>query len=143
MPVMLRGRRVFRGRHVTVYFDLDRSGIARCAVGPELRNAVNDNTEQMRRHARALAERFTDTGRYRDSFQVVPGFETLPVEWPMRRVAADLVNTAPYSRTVEVGRGNRPARRVFGDTLEHFDALAKIEAAALRVKLPRKPSNRY
>lgn len=115
---------VFRGRHVIVTFEMDRVGIAKCAMGPELEAAVLHLANDV---AKPYAERISPRSKrqhqhYADSFVVVPGTAWIAA---MRRVAARLWNTAPHAAAVEWGNGSTNSRghRVLGKTLDHLNSL--------------------
>jgi hypothetical protein len=115
------GRPVFSGFNVIVRFELDRRGIAEIAVGPELRDAVNDIVEtRARPYAISISEAFRRTGQYIASFEVNATHVVLPPEYPMRRVAAELANTSDHALLVEVGSENNRAHHVMRRTLEHL-----------------------
>lgn len=119
--------RVFTGRHVIVRFVPDKAGIAKCAMGPELRAAVNHLAEHV---AKPYAERISprsnrdDHVHYADSFTVVPGTAWIAA---MQRVAARLFNTAPHAAAVEWGNGGANSRghRVLGRTLDHLNTMGR------------------
>lgn len=116
--------RVFTGRHVIVSFELDRAGLAKCAMGPELTAAV---THLATNTAKPYAERISPRSKrqhehYADSFAVVIDSEVIE---SMRRVAARLVNTAAHAAAVEWGNAKTHGRghRVLGRTLDHLNGL--------------------
>jgi hypothetical protein len=109
-----------------VRFVLNRKGIAACAVGPELKQAVHDIAEHRAKpFAEAISEQFRDTGEYAESFTVN---DTVTAEitrrWPMLRAAAELANTSGHALIVEVGTAatNGAGHRVLRKTLQHLDA---------------------
>lgn len=113
---------VYRGRNVTVEFELDRKGIAACAMGPELRASVLDLAEH---EAKPFAVSISphsnrqDHRHYADSFGIVPGAMMIR---RMRRVAAHLINSAPHAAAVEWGNERTPnGHRVLGRTLDHLN----------------------
>lgn len=115
---------VYRGTNVKVDFELNRKGIAECAMGIELRTSVLlCATVEAKPYARSISPRSdrNDPGHvhYQDSFHVVPGAVMIRA---MRRVAALLINNAPHATTVEWGN-NRvvSGHRVLGRTLDHLN----------------------
>jgi hypothetical protein len=121
---MAAGREVYRGRHVIVSFQMDRSGIAQIAMGPKLLAAVLDLAEtKAKPYAESISPRSDrdDHVHYADSFVVVPGTAWIAA---MRRVAARLYNTAPHAAAVEWGNAGVNARghRVLGRTLDHLNS---------------------
>lgn len=108
-----------------VRFVLNRKGIAACAVGPELKQAVHDIAEHRAKpFAEAISEQFRDTGEYAESFEVNDTFTHEIGKPPMLRVAAELANTSGHALIVEVGTAatNGVGHRVLRNTLEHLDA---------------------
>lgn len=113
--------RVYTGLHVVVDFDFDEVGMAKVAVGPELRDAVKDVVEH---RALPYAKSISPVSRrkhkhYVDSFRVT---ESHVVIAGLRRVAARLWNVAPHAATVEWGnaRTNGEGHRVLGRTVDHL-----------------------
>lgn len=120
---MPKGRLVFRGSKVMVHFDMDRKGIAACAMGPELAGEVMKlATRQALPYAISVSPRSsrTDKVHYQDSFVAVPGTAWVAA---MRRVAARLYNLAPHAIVVEKGTAKTPAHRVLGKTLDHLNTM--------------------
>lgn len=117
-----KGRQVFKGRHVEVRFDMDRAGMAKCAMGPELASAVMTLAEtEAKPYAIAISPRSNRQKlHYQDSFVVVPGTAWIAA---MKRVAARLYNLAPHATVVEVGTDRTPAHKVLGNTLNHLNTL--------------------
>lgn len=111
----------YRGRNVVVVFELDRKGIARCAMGPELRASVMLLAEnEAKPYAISISPRSDRQHQhYADSFSVVP--DTVVIR-AMRRVAANLVNSAQHAAAVEWGNDQVPTpHRVLGRTLDHLN----------------------
>lgn len=122
---MAPGRVVYRGQHVTVSFNMDRKGIAKVAMGPELAAAVINLAEtKAKPFAVSISPRSNRAHQhYADSFTVVPGTETIAA---MKRVAARLINTAPHAAAVEWGNEKTPnGHRVLGKTLDHLSRLGR------------------
>lgn len=123
---------VYRGRHVTVEFELNRRGIARCAVGPELKAACHGVVEtRALPYAVSISPRSSRRHQhYQDSFRVDDDTWTpkarMP-DWHMRRVVTRLVNTSPQAILVEVGpeQGNDRGFHVLGKTLAFLAATGK------------------
>lgn len=118
------GRRtVYQGRNVVVEFEMDRSGIARCAMGPELKAAVMHlAATKALPYAMEASPRSDEHHRhYQDSFSVVPGTMWIAA---MQRVAARLWNTAPHAAAVEWGNKQTgyQGHRVLGHTLDYLNA---------------------
>lgn len=126
----MAGRRVtvYRSPSVTVEFDIDsyKSGIARCAVGPELRGAVDTIARKAEAYARSISPRSRRRHQhYADSFRHQRTTVVLPPRWPMRRVCARLWNMAPHAAAVEWGVAGSPrGHRVLGKTLEKLEHFA-------------------
>lgn len=125
--------RSYTGRHVIVDFKLDVAGIAKCAMGPELRKGVTDIAENRalpyaksispRSKRRSKDGRAVDSkGRphYQDSFKVKTGNVVIN---QMRRVAARLWNVSPQAVVVEFGnsRNGGIGHRVLGRTINYLN----------------------
>ncbi len=128
-----KGTRVYTGRHVTAWYKPDRASIARCAVGPEITEAVRALAVfKAKPYAVSISPRSDSTEpghvHYQDSFTVVMGFTGLSPEAighpPMRRAAARLYNTAPHAAAVEWGNqeSGGHAHRVLGRTLAYLNS---------------------
>ncbi len=116
----VRGKVVYRGVHVTARFELDRKGIAACAMGPELRTVVLTFAgAEAKPYAVSISPRSDrEHKHYADSFTVVPGAVMIR---GMRRVAAHLINDAPHAAAVEWGNAKTPnGHRVLGRTIDHL-----------------------
>lgn len=137
---MAQRRVVYRGTNVRVEFLPDRRSIARCAVGPEVRAAVRDlAANKAKPYAVSISPRSSRHHRhYADGFRVEMGHVTLPPEWPMRRVAAILVNTVEHAVIVELGANRTPAYRVLARTLAYLNGGVVGRAGADR-KGPARP----
>lgn len=130
------GKVVYRSRNVTVQFRLDRKGIAACAVGDDLRDAVYKvAAHKAMPYAISISPRSgnDDEGHqhYQDSFRVemvltgaaAPESIGRP---PMLRVGARLVNVARHASAVEWGNKVSPrGHRVLGKTLDMLHGLGK------------------
>ncbi len=137
MPINpAHGRPVYQGRHVTIQFELDRAGIARCAVGRDLAEAVMQVVNRRARpYAIAISPRSDrdedDDARphYQDSFDtelVLTGVSPEAIgKPPMLRVGGRLVNKAPHAAAVEWGRRGFRGHRVLGKTLDHLHGISR------------------
>lgn len=112
----------FRGKHVEYHgFDFNREGIARCAVGPEIRATVQKVTTQALAYAQLVSP--GDDGSYEQGFRsdvrIIPDypFRSKPAP-PMARWAGFVQNVSRSAILVEVGSDRTPAHRVLGRTLE-------------------------
>lgn len=117
---------VYKSPSLTVYYRPDRRSIARCAIGPELTDAVHDIVDNIAMpYAISVAPQ--DTGRYRKSFERTTAYVAMGFPELMTRVAARLVNTDPGAAAIEWGtrqKGRRKARlghHVLGQTLTMLD----------------------
>jgi hypothetical protein len=114
--------RAFTGRYVIVDFLPDWAGIARCAVGPELKAACTDIAEL---RAKPYAIRISPRSRnntpghrhYQDSFTVKTGTTVIN---DMRRVAARLWNMSDHAVIVEFGNDQVPPHRILGKTMDYL-----------------------
>jgi acyl-homoserine lactone acylase PvdQ len=119
-----RGRLVYRGQNLTVYFELNRRDMARYAVGDEVKSVVTEVAEtRAKPYAISISPRSNRQHlHYADAF-VVDNSHTVVIA-ALRRASARLVNTAGHAAAVEWG--NRQTRgeghRVLGRTLEHLHA---------------------
>ncbi len=128
----MAGRRktVYRSPRVIVEFDLDayRSGMRRCALGPELRSSVDRVAARGESFAKRIAPRTSRQHQhYADSFRIERTTVTLPKKrYPMRRVCARLWNLAPHAASVEWGNAqtNGNGHRILGRTLENLQHLS-------------------
>lgn len=128
----MRGELVYRGRHVTATFEMNREEIARCAVGPDLRDACN---QVVVRRALPYALSISpvsdrDHPHYVGQFAVVDVLTGLPPEKigkiPMLRVATRLYNLAVHAAIVEVGDGHgQQGHYVLTRTLNHLHATGR------------------
>lgn len=156
---MARGRRVYSGstdlrnRRITVYrsprmiveFELDRRGIAKIAMGQDLKDACR---QVVTGRAMPFAIRNSPHGEtleYVSSWRAAEGHTIIA---GMRRVACKLINVAPHAAAVEWGRGGR--RGVLGKTLAHLNATSGvvIQGGQLRKAWdpqlhPRGPGGRF
>lgn len=124
---MARKQLVYAGRNVNAYYRPDRRSIARCAVGPEVTEAVNDIVDNI---AKPFAIEISPqrTGRYRSSFErdntyVARGHPDL-----MTRVVARLVNTDAGAAAIEFGRKGGKGHHVLGRTLSMLIATGVVRA---------------
>lgn len=120
-------QRVYRGRTIVIEYEPDKVGIARCAVGAELRLAVG---EIARTRALPFAISISPVGgpgdehrgEYITSFQVINDAHAVIAD--MRRVAALLINHSTHAAAVEWGNRHTDGHghRVLGRTLNHLNA---------------------
>lgn len=111
---------------VRVRFRLNKKGIAACAVGPELRDAVHDIAAT----ALPFAELFSPVGRtgeYARSWEIVDTIVDDIGDPPMPRVAAQLANTSDHAILVELGNGTPDGteHRVLRHVLDVIDTLGR------------------
>lgn len=98
-----RKQLVYRSANVTVYYEPDRRSIARCAVGPELTEAVTDLVDaKAKPYAIGISPR--KSGRYAKSFTTSIVYLALGYPFLMTRVAAELANTDPGASGIEWGQ---------------------------------------
>ncbi len=118
------GRIVYQSPRCAVTFDYDFSGMAKCAMGPELEAAVLHLAENVAKpYAISISPRSNRAGpdHYQDSFVVIPATTTIK---NMRRVAALLLNTSMHAAAVEWGNNRiRHPHRVLTKTLDHLNTL--------------------
>ena len=121
-------KRVYTGRHVTVDFEMDVGGIARCAVGDELRDACHSVVvSRALPYAYAISPRSSqdDHEHYQDSFKVEDVLTGIAPDSigkpPMLRVGTRLLNVARHAAVVEFGRRGYRGHRVLGKTLDHLN----------------------
>lgn len=115
------------GRHVRYTgFDFDRDGIARCAVGPELRDAVSSIAREAMGYAQLIAP--PDSRRYLAGFstdvEIVPDIPFRVRGEPMARWAGRVVNDSSSAILVEVGDNQSGDGRVLRRTLEWIELVA-------------------
>lgn len=126
----MRNRRltVYTSRRLIVQFEMDRPGMARVAVGRELKDATRQIIrERAMPYAISISpvgQRDDDQGgkpRYIESFRIAEGHTVIA---GMRRVAAKLVNVAPHAAAVEFLGTNPHASGygVLGKTLDHLNS---------------------
>ncbi len=127
-------KRVYTGRHVRVDFQMNPEEIARCAVGPDLRDACHDVVvNRALPYAMSISPvslRFDlDHVHYIDSFQVEDVLTGVAPESignpPMLRVGTRLLNVARHAAVVEFGRAGSRGHRVLGRTLDHLNTLRR------------------
>lgn len=110
---------VYQSPTLEVHFKLDRAGIARIAVGKDLRSAVIAIAKLGKPYAEQVAPRSGDRrGKpYAESFVVVPGHAWVAA---LRRVAAFLANTHPGAAAIEFGSKRNEPFHVLRQTLEYL-----------------------
>ncbi len=147
----LRDRRetVYQSARMRVDFELHRRGIARLAVGQDLRDSTRSLVVlKAMPYAIRISPR-GDTLEYVSSWRAI---DTFVVIAGMRRAACRLANVSDHAATVEWGRGG--AAGVLRRTLAHLNATSPIgleqAAAKARAKAtwnpqlhPRGPRGRF
>lgn len=118
----------WQGKHVRYAgFDYNHAGMARCAVGPELRRSVTIATGIALDYAQLIAP--SHTMRYQNSFhskvEVIPDFpDRQGADPPMARWGGTVWNDAPNAKIVEVGAKNTRPYRIFQRTLQWLELVA-------------------
>ncbi len=121
------------GKHIHYAgFEPDRPGIARVAVGHQLRHAVSQIVEHAIVYAELIAP--NDEGEYQASFstevEIIPDipFRVVAQDKPMPRWAGRVVNSSRHAILVEVGGGNGQRfsndHRVMRRTLQWIELVA-------------------
>lgn len=124
--VQAKGKLVHRGPHCTVHYDPDKQGMARCAVGKELRGEVLKLAKKAKKYAVSISPPRSHGKKkkvhYRDSFLVKPG-KVYDIGTPekMVRVSARLMNVSPQAKIVEVGTDRSEKYAVLKKTLDHLN----------------------
>lgn len=108
---------------VRVRFVLNKKGLAECAVGPELRDAVHDIAAAALPYAELISP--VHTGDYATSWEVVDTIVADIGTPPMARVAAQLANTSGHAVLVEVDTPNSPGQHVLSRVLDWIDELGR------------------
>lgn len=108
-------------------FDFNEAGMARCAVGPELRVAVAEVTAYALEYAQLIAP--SDSREYQRSFrsdvQIIPDFPNRQRgDPPMARWGGHVQNVAESAIIVEVGAKATRPYRVLTRTLEWLETVA-------------------
>lgn len=142
------GGSTFGGRRSTVYvsprmvvqFELDRGGIAKLAVGPELRAATRSLVVQ---HAMPFAISISPHG---DTLEYVSSWradDTYAVIAGLRRAACKLVNESSHAAAVEwvSARGFGRGYHVLGRTLAHLNSTSPLGLEETAKKAARAPWN--
>lgn len=133
----MSNRRVtaYRGKNLTIDLQMDRAGIAKVAVGKELRQAC---TSVVRDRALPYAVSISPYDpkspgpHYRDQFRIT---QTTVAIAGLRRVAVRLFNISDHSTAVEWKNGDRVLGRTIGFLLHQSiidDVLARAAAAERR-----------
>lgn len=118
----------WQGRNVRYGgFDYNFAGMARCAVGPELRVAVTQVTAQAMSYAEMIAPAGQPEYRsgFRTGVRVIPDFpDRFGSDPPMARWGGYVQNVASNAVTIEIGaKGERPYR-VLTRTLDWLETVA-------------------
>lgn len=121
-----KGAGPWRGRHISYDgFEPSKTGIAACAVGPEIRSAVGSIAREATMYAQLIAP--SDTRGYQSGFrtevQIVPDIPFRVRGFPMRRWSGEVVNTDPSAIWVELAQGG-DGHRVMRRTLEWIESVA-------------------
>lgn len=139
-PTDLRDRRVtaYVSRRMIAELEMKRRGIAKIAVGADLKSAVRSVVVN---RAMPYAIRIAPRGAtldYVSSFRPVDAFETIA---GMRRVACRLYNSSPHAAAVEwvSKRGYGRGYRVLGRTLAYLNSTSPIGLEQAAAKAKRKP----
>jgi hypothetical protein len=108
-------------------FDYNFTGMARCAVGPELHRAVDDVTRNALGFAELIAP--SDSPEYQAGFRsgvrVIPDFpDRSGADPPMARWGGYVQNVSNEAIAVEVGAKNTRRYKVLGKTLEWLQLVA-------------------
>lgn len=138
----LGGRRntVYVSPRMVVQFELDRRGIARLAVGHELREATHSLVVN---HAMPFAISISphgDTLEYVSSWRAIDTYEVIA---GLRRVACRLFNGSSHAAAVEwvSKRGFGRGYHVLGRTLAHLNSTSPMAIEAAAKKAAQKPWN--
>lgn len=108
-----------------ISYEPSKAGIARAAVGPELRRAVDDVAHLAKAYAEGISPDPEDFDAYVTKFEVRSDLMFgYPDRYPMTRVAGVLLNTANGAILVEVGNATTPALGVLEKTLEWLERTA-------------------
>jgi len=108
-------------------FDYNYAGMARCAVGPELRRAVDDVTRNALEYAQLISP--ADAQEYdagwRSGVRVIPDFpDRRGADPPMARWGGYVQNVSSEAIAVEVGAKNTRRHKVLGKTLTWLALIA-------------------
>lgn len=101
-------------------FDFSYSGMARCAVGPELHRAIDDMTRNALEYAQLISP--ADAQEYdagwRSGVRVIPDFpDRRGADDEMARWGGYVQNVSSEAIAVEVGAKNTRRHKVLGKTL--------------------------
>lgn len=124
---MAKRKLVYPGRNVNAYYKPDRRSIARCAIGPEVTQAVNSIVDDI---AKPFAIEISPqrTGRYRGSFERDNAYVARGHPELMTRVVSRLINTDPGAAAIEFGRKGGKGQHVLGRTLSMLIATGIVRA---------------
>lgn len=127
----LGGRKhvVYVSDRMVCEFEMDRDGIARIAVGAELKAAVHDLVE---RKAMPYAISISPIGRTREYVSSWQAVDTYAVIAGLRRVACRLFNGSGHAAAVEwiSKRGSGHGYHVLGRTLAYLNSTSPAGLAA-------------
>lgn len=117
----------YRGNHVHFAgYEPSKTGIAKIAVGPEMKHAVGD----LAGHALIFAELIApnDSNEYQAAFStdvlVVPDIPYRVRGVPMARWAGRVINSSPHAIFVEIGGASTRDHRVMRRTLDWLELVA-------------------
>lgn len=123
----LGGRRttVYVSPRMAVQFELDRRGMARVAVGRELRAATHSLVVQDAMPYAISISPHGDTLDYVSSWDAIDTYEVIA---GLRRVACRLFNGSAHAAAVEwvSPRGYGHGYRVLGQTLDHLNSTSPL-----------------
>lgn len=141
-------KRIFTGttslnnRRVTVYasprmvveFEMDRAGIAKLAVGQELKDATHSAVVNRAMPYAISISPHGKTLEYVSSWRAADGFTVIA---GMRRAACKLINVSGHAAAVEWGRGGNQG--ILRRTLAHLNATSPIGLQQAARKAARAP----
>ncbi len=144
-----RRETVYRSPRLHVEFEMNRRGIARVAVGQDLRDSCRSAVVQRAMPYAIQISPRGETLEYVSSWRAADGHTVIA---GMRRVACKLINVSDHAAAVEWGRGG--ARGVLSRTLAHLNSTSPIglEQAARKARAkaswnpalhPRGPRGRF
>jgi hypothetical protein len=120
----MQGRSAYHGKNIDISFELNLPGVAAFANNPKLEAALLALAKRAQAYAMSISPLSDREHRhYVDSFEVSPGHIVIAA---MRRVTAELHNTAPHAAAVEWGNAatRGTAHHVIRRTLDHLEEIA-------------------
>lgn len=127
----------YRGKNITIELEMDRAGIRKIAVSPELRAATTSVvTGRALPYAKSISPYDPNSPgpHYVDSFRITQGYEVIA---GLRRVATRLHNISDHSTEVEWKNGTRVLSRtlahlnqdsILAEILADFEKVSKKQA---------------